>query len=123
MAKPPEPLAELIPAANLIVVAVVVAVLWVGPKPPPPPAAEELGRGATSVGYRSPAQKVRLKIEKTLLGKAKSVEIEVEKPEAGYLLDVGHRGPFFIDKDGKIIGRYGPDTHREEAILKALRGN
>lgn len=120
MAKPPEPLAELIPEASLIVFAIVVAVISVGPKPPPPPYAAELPKGATSVGYQSASQKVRLRIERVLKGHTAARELEVEKPVAPYLLEVGNKGPFFLDAQGKIIGRYGPDTHREDEILEAL---
>jgi len=120
MALPPEPLNELLPRSSLIVVAVVVAVLSVGSKPPAPEGAEKLEKGSTSVGQKAAAQKVRLKIERTLKGKATAAEIEVEKPVGAYLLDVGNKGPFFIDDKGVIIGRYGPDTHRAEDIVRAL---
>jgi hypothetical protein len=124
MALPPEPLRELIPLSTTIVVAVVTAILSIGTTPDPPPNAAKLPKGSTSVGRKAPEQWVRIKIERVLYGKApETEEIEVKKPEAGYTLHVGNQGPFFLDAEGTIIGRYGPDTHREAAIVQALKAS
>jgi hypothetical protein len=118
MALPPEPLRELLARATRIVVAKVVDVLETGPKPPAPEHAAKLPRGATGVGYVSARQKVRLAVERDLKGAGAS-DLVVEKPEAPYLLQSGDGGPFFLEGE-RIIGRYGPDTHRLAAIEKAL---
>src|SRR5437762_434167 len=97
MARPPEPLSDLIAEAKIIAIAEVVQVLALGPKPPPPPNARKLGKGASDVGYVASFQKVRLKIERCLLGQlAVGSTIDVEKPEAPYVLRQGDKGPFFI---------------------------
>ena len=118
MALPPEPLQELLLDATQVVVAEVAEILSTGPTPAAPSGAAKLGPGATSVGYRSAAQRVRLKISRVLKG-PKASELVVDKPEAAYLLAVGNHGPFFV-RGQSIIGRYGPDTHRLDAIERAL---
>src|SRR5215813_1914015 len=98
MARPPEPLSELIPAAKLICVAEVTAILSLGPKPPEPLNAKKLGKHAKDVGWEAASQKVRLKIERCLSGQGPTEgTIDVDKPVAPYTLRVGDKGPFFID--------------------------
>ena len=119
MALPPEPLQELLFDATAVVEAEVVEVLESGPEPQPPPHAKHLKPGATSVGYLSAAQKVRLKVKRALKGES-AAELVVDKPEAPYLLAPGHRGAFFLEGE-RILGRYGPDTHSVAAIERALK--
>jgi hypothetical protein len=116
MAKPPEPIEEVLPQATWVVEAEVAEVLSTGPKPPPPPNAKP---GATSVGYKSAAQQVKLKVTNVLRGEA-TKELVVQKPEAGYLLEAGNKGPFLIDAEKNILGRYGPDSWSLERVKQHL---
>ena len=77
MAKPPEPIEEVLPQATWVVEAEVAEVLSTGPKPPAPPNAKP---GATSVGYKSASQQVKLKVTNVLRGE-KTSELVVQKPE------------------------------------------
>src|SRR5262249_16417434 len=121
MAKPPEPLSELIPNSKLICVAEVIAILALGPKPPEPGNARKLGKHAKDAGWQAASQKVRLKIERCLSGQGPADGmIDVEKPVAPYTLRVGDKGPFFIDARNHILGRYGPDTRPLDQIEQAL---
>jgi hypothetical protein len=119
VAKPPEPIDEVIPRARWVVDAEVSEVIRNGPVPPK----KEAPAGATSVGHKSQAQTVKLKVNRVLLGEAGTSELVVEKPEAGYALRVGNHGPFILDESKTILGRYGPDSYswgKIETALKAL---
>lgn len=116
MAIPPEPIEDVLPGAVLVVDAEVTEVLSTGPATPKVHARP----GATSTGAKSPSQKVKLKVARVLHG-PKTKELVVEKPEAGYALRVGVRGPFLIDEANVILGRYGPDSYSFEKIEKALK--
>ena len=116
MAKPPELIEEVLPNAMWVVDAEVQEVLETGPQPPKP----EAPPGATSVGYKTASQKVKLKVKRVLKGDA-ITELVVEKPEAGYALRAGNHGPFLIDSHKAILGRYGPDSWSFERIEKALK--
>jgi hypothetical protein len=118
MAKPPEPLEEVLPNAVFVVDAEVIAVLTNGPLP----ARKAAPAGATSVGNNAQAQTVKLKINRVLRGKQVS-ELVVEKPEAGYALTAGNHGPFLIDDTNTILGRYGPDSYAFTKIEAALKKN
>lgn len=115
MAKPPEPIEEVLPNARWVVEAEVSEVLSTGPVPPRVQAAP----GATSTGQKSPSQQVKLKVTRVLRGEPVK-ELVVEKPEAGYSLRAGNHGPFLIDATRLILGRYGPDSYTFERIEKAL---
>lgn len=115
MAKPPEPIEEIISHARWVVDAEVVEVLALGPHP----AKVEAKPGATSTGQKTAAQTVRLKVNRVLFGQAEG-ELVVEKPEAQYALRPGNHGPFLIDGTKTILGRYGPDSYSFDAIEKAL---
>ena len=117
MAKPPEPIEDVIPRARWVVDAEVAEVLKNGPMPPK----KEAPAGATSVGHKSQAQTVKLKVKRVLFGDASLQELVVEKPEAGYALRAGNHGPFLIDESKTILGRYGPDSYSWEKIEKALK--
>jgi len=98
-ALPPEPLAEMLPAARLVVVATVA------------------GRQV------APRQQVTLTITRVLRGPALQ-SITVFKPAGGYALSAGNHGPFLLDgttHGATILGRYGPDTWRLQDIEAALR--
>ena len=115
MAKPPEPIEDVIPNAAWVVDAEVTEVLSTGPQPPKVDAKP----GATSTGQKTASQTVKLKIKRVLHGE-KIAEIVVEKPEAQYALKAGNHGPFLIDSTKTILGRYGPDSYSFERIEKAL---
>ena len=114
MAKPPEPIEDVIPSATWVVDAEVTEVISTGPQPPKVDAKP----GATSTGQKTASQTVKL-IKRVLHGE-KVAELVVEKPEAQYALKPGNHGPFLIDATKTILGRYGPDSYSFERIEKAL---
>lgn len=119
MAKPPEPIEDVIPQAVYIVDAEVAEVVSTGPAVKN----AQTKPGATSTGAKSASQKVKLKVKRVIKGGALN-ELLVEKPEAGYALKAGNHGPFLIDSSNTILGRYGPDSWsftRIEAALKATK--
>ncbi len=115
MAKPPEPIEDVIPKAAWVVDAEVTEVIRTGPQPPKVDAKP----GATSTGQKTASQTVKLKIKRVIHGE-KVAELVVEKPEAQYALKAGNHGPFLIDASKTILGRYGPDSYSFERIEKAL---
>lgn len=125
MAIPPEPIEEVLPQADAIVLADVTKVLRQDAFKAPPgvdPSMPDSGAVAS-------AQSVELSITRVLKGPREwkpGTKIVVEKPPAGYALREGNKGPFLVKlgKDGKghvIIGRYGPDTYRLDDIERALK--
>lgn len=116
MAIPPEPLSELLARASSIVVGEVVEVLATGKLPK---RAVKLKKSDVDVGIKTPSQKVRLRVSRTLKGMS-ATEVIVDKPESAYRLLVGDAGPFFVEA-GTIIGRYGPNTHPLAKIEAALK--
>ncbi|MBI5496835.1 MAG: hypothetical protein HY904_17610 [Deltaproteobacteria bacterium] len=108
MAKPPEPLAWVLPSAVLVVEADVV---------------EVVATETPSTPGKAPPQVVRLQVRRVLRGTAEGV-LEVRKPEGSYQLSAGNTGPFLVGagQPGEILGRYGPDTWRLADIEAALRG-
>ena len=116
MAKPPEPIEEVLPQAIYVLDAEVKEVVKVGP-PPPKVKAQP---GATSTGQKTASQTVKLSVKRVLKGESVK-ELTVEKPEAGYALTTGNHGPFLIDSSNTILGRYGPDSWSFERIEKALK--
>lgn len=115
MAKPPEPIEDVIPHAVWVVDAEVAEVIKTGPQPPKVSAAP----GATSTGQKTASQTVKLTVKRVLKGDQVK-ELIVEKPEAGYALRAGNHGPFLIDSTKTILGRYGPDSYSFDRIEKAL---
>ena len=116
MAKPPEPLQEVLPKAVWVVDAEVVEVLKQGPAPEK----KEARAGASDTGQKTASQTVKLKIKRVLHGE-KVAELVVEKPEAQYALKAGNHGPFLIDASKTILGRYGPDSWRQSHVEAALK--
>ena len=122
MAKPPEPLQEILPKASLIVEAEVSAVLSTGQAPPPvstPP-------GYTSAGHQVASQQVELQITRVIKGSLADAtkKLVVYKPVATYALRVGNKGPFLLQTQGddwQILGRYGPDSYALNVIEQALK--
>jgi hypothetical protein len=115
MAKPPEPLEDLLPQALWVVDAEVLEVLASGPTPP----RRDAPPGSTSVGNQAPTQRVKLSVKKVLRGEPVT-ELVVEKPAAGYALKAGDKGPFLVDGNKVILGRYGPDSWHPDRIAVAL---
>ena len=64
MAKPPEPIEDVIPQATWVVDAEVLEVLATGPQPPK----VEAKPGATSTGQKTASQSVKLKVTRVLHG-------------------------------------------------------
>ncbi len=117
MAKPPEPIEDVMPNAAWVVEAEVKEVISTGPTPPEPTNAKP---GATSVGYKSASQTVKLSITNVLKGE-KATELVVEKPAGSYSLRPGNKGPFLIDKSKTILGRYGPDSWHIDRVKGAMK--
>lgn len=117
MALPPEPIDELMPQAVWVVEAEVKEVLATGPTPPKP---ENARPGATSVGYQSASQTVKLAVSNVLRGEPVK-ELVVEKPRGAYSLRPGNKGPFLIDANKLILGRYGPDTWHLDRVKAATK--
>jgi hypothetical protein len=115
MAKPPEPIEDVLPGATWVVDAEVTEVVSTGPAP----AKVQAAPGATSTGQKSASQTVKLKVTRVLRG-TEVKELVVEKPEAGYSLRAGNHGPFLIDSTKMILGRYGPDSYSFDRLEKAL---
>lgn len=121
MAKPPEPLQEILPRASLIVEAEVSAVISTGEAPPPvatPP-------GYTSAGHQVASQQVELKVKRILKGELSddTKKLVVNKPLAAYALRKGNKGPFLLEAQGdswQIISRYGPDSYSLQVIEQAI---
>lgn len=119
MAKPPEPLEEMLPDAALVVVAKVARVVSTGKPLPPLPASEE---PKSDRGARSPEQTVELDVIKVLKGDLQGDgALTVTKPVAPYAVAEGTKGAWLIDKDGVVLGRYGPDSWRQSFVEAALR--
>ena len=116
MAKPPEPLREVLPKATWVFDAEVVEILKQGPTPEK----KEARAGASDTGQKTASQTVKLKIKRVLKGEAVK-EMIVEKPEAGYALRAGNHGPFLIDDSKMILGRYGPDSYAFSKLEEALK--
>ncbi len=116
MALPPEPLNEVLPKASWIVDAEVMEVIRTGPAPEK----KQARAGATSIGQKNASQTVKLKVTRVLKGDQVK-EMIVEKPEAGYALRAGNRGPFLIDDSKVILGRYGPDSYAFTKLEAALK--
>ncbi len=115
MAKPPEPLQEVLPKATWVVDAEVMEVLKQGPAPEK----KEARAGASDTGQKTASQTVKLKVNRVLKGEQVK-EMIVEKPEAGYALRAGNHGPFLIDDSKVILGRYGPDSYAFSNLEAAL---
>jgi len=116
MAKPPEPLQEILPSASIVVDAVVKEVVSTGPTPPSTGKPEEW----TSKGTQNPEQQIVLTVNRVLRGKA-DAELRVTKPVAGYMVKAGTKGAWLVDDKGVILGRYGPDTWALDKVEAALK--
>ena len=112
MAKPPEPIDEVLPGADAAVIAEVSRVVSQDP--------QQKASGdpnATSTPHPAARQVVELKVTKVLFGKV-GATVQVTKPAGAYALRAGNKGPFVIGKN-EILGRFGPDTWPESAVVQA----
>lgn len=120
MAKPPEPIEEVLPSAEAAIVAEVLRVVQQSPQQKYEPTLEK------DLPQTAAKQVVELKVTKVLFGAlaAAGKSIEVVKPEGAYALAAGHKGPFVLakGKDGvEILGRYGPDTWPEGLVAQTAK--
>ncbi|MBS1153020.1 MAG: hypothetical protein H6Q89_4718 [Myxococcaceae bacterium] len=117
MAIPPDPIEEVLPAAQGAVMAEVTRVVkqdadksgFVDPK-------------MTSAPTVAARQIVELKVSKVLFGEWKAgSSVQVVKPAGAYALRPGNKGPFLLTRVGdavEILGAYGPDTYPEPLITQ-----
>lgn len=78
---------------------------------------------ASGIGGARPRakQRVRVQVQRVLHGPiAAASDVELLKPESAYLLTSGMGGVFVVDGAGVILGRYGPRTWSEPAVVAAL---
>jgi hypothetical protein len=120
MAKPPEPIEEVLPAAEAAVIAEVTRVVQQSPQQSYPQSQE------TSLPTTAARQVVELKVSKVLFGSLATAGalVQAVKPEGAYALRAGNHGPFVLTKSDagvEILGRYGPDTWPEAAVQQAAR--
>ena len=105
MAIPPDPIDEVLPAAQGAVLADVTRVISSEPH---------------TEGVVASKQLVELKVSAVLFGPWKmGTTFEAVKPAGGYGLRAGNKGPFLLREVGgkvQILGDYGPDTYSEAAI-------
>jgi hypothetical protein len=117
MAKPPEPIDEVLPAAQSAVLATVTRIVEQSPQPALERSLE------TSRPTSAAKQVVELQVTKVLFGAVESgAKVQVIKPEGAYALREGNTGPFLLgntDAGVEILGRYGPDTWPEAAVKQA----
>jgi hypothetical protein len=117
VAKPPEPLEEMLPKATLVVLATVKRVVSTGA--PLPPLPEHEGH-KSDIGARSPEQTLELEVNSVLKGQHEGL-LTVKKPIAGYSVREGTTGAWLIDDSGTVLGRYGPDSWRAQHVQDALK--
>lgn len=118
MAKPPEPIEDVLPGAQAAVIAEVTRVLQQAPQQAYERSLE------TSLPTTAARQVVELKVTSVLFGAVGSVGqvFQAVKPEGAYALRAGNHGPFVLSqsKEGvEILGRYGPDTWPEAVVRQA----
>lgn len=121
MAKPPEPIDEVLPAADAAVLAQVLRVVTQDPQKPS--SADPM---ATSTPDKAARQVVELKVQKVLFGALakEGATLQVVKPEGDYALREGNHGPFVLKGEAgavEILGRYGPDTWPEGLVKQAAQ--
>jgi hypothetical protein len=128
MAIPPEPIEELLPRAQLVVVAEVTSIIAQGEQAPIPPS-DPKRKGGPQVPLAE--QVVALAVQDVLRGEGVTAgaELRALKPAADYDLSEGTQGPFLLaasdtgDPPFAILGRYGPDSYRRSVVEEALRAS
>jgi len=123
MAIPPEPIDEIFPLVEHIVIAEVKDILSQGVQTFIPEPEEE---DTVDIPRDLPEQMVRLEVKEVIFGTLPQSEksLKVLKPAGDYILRAGVEGPFLLQKeeDGSltILGRYGSDTYSLRAIKGAI---
>lgn len=123
MAIPPDPIDEVLPDVEAVVLGRILRVIS---RAPQAPLAMGPRPGVTDAPGALSSQEVELVIERVVLGTPGAVgqRLVLHKPEGDYLLAEGNHGPFLLRARGEgfeIVGRYGPDSYRLEVIEDALR--
>ncbi|MEW5737818.1 MAG: hypothetical protein AB1938_02770 [Myxococcota bacterium] len=121
MAKPPEPIDEVLPGADAAVLAEVTRVVQQDPQKP-----YTGDPMATSTPHPAARQVVELKVSKVLFGSLAKAggTVQAVKPEGAYALRAGNHGPFVLKSAGEkveILGRFGPDTWPEGLVSQAAK--
>jgi hypothetical protein len=123
MAIPPEPIDEMLPMADAVVIARVVQIVHRDQQAFVP----EVQLGVADTPRELPLQIVSLDIQEVLSGEIFRVGqiIEVLKPPGAYALRPDVTGPFLLmhregDPRPIIIGRYGPDSYSLHVIKAAI---
>jgi len=126
MAIPPEPIDEIFPTVDACVVGEVTAILHSWKQEPIP---VPKGKVGSDLPGTLAQQTVRLRVDSVLFGDLaqKGVDLDVTKPAGDYTLRPGHKGPFLMkkpsgtEKHAVIVGRYGPDSYRQDVIEAAAK--
>ena len=120
MAKPPEPIDEVLPGAAAAVIAEVSRVITQDPQAP-----STGDPMATSTPHPAARQVVELKVSKVLFGSVAKAgaTLQVIKPAGAYSLSPGNKGPFVLSgkSPAEILGRFGPDTWPEVLVVQAAK--
>ena len=117
MAKPPEPLTEVLLDAVLIVDAVVKEVVSTGaPLPAPDKPAEWSDRGT-----QHPQQVLVLEVARVLKGALDATTVQVTKPAGAYMVKAGTKGAWLLDDKRVVLGRYGPDSWALDRVEAAVK--
>jgi hypothetical protein len=127
MAIPPDPIDELMPKTAGCVVGEVTAILQTWKQAPLPQPKDN--KGWADLPGDLAQQTIRLRVDEVLYGAlgAKGTELEVTKPAGDYTLRPGAKGPFLLrapadkEKHPVIVGRYGPDSYRQDVIEAAAK--
>ena len=115
MAKPPLPLSEVLPHADIVLSGEVASV--VSTDADDDPASED-----------SPSQVLLLDVQRVLRGAvstAGSRGLIVKKPRAPWAARAGVKGTWLLARGGDggltVLGRYGPDSYRPDVVEQALK--
>ena len=127
MALPPDPIDEVLPQAQAVVVAEVDEILFRARQEDVPQSEDPY---MVDIPRDLPLQRVRLKISEVLDGSQVSggQAVEAVKPPGEYVLRAGVSGPFLLHwKEGEtqptILGMYGPDTYSLRVVKVALKAH
>lgn len=123
MALPPEPIDEVLPSAQVGVIAKVTKILHRDKQADIPNVTE----GEADLPRELPMQLIEMCIEEVLFGSAYSQgsTMQAKKPAGDYTLREGVGGGFLLTtaKDAsipEILGRYGPDTWSLKVLRAAI---
>lgn len=120
LARPPEPISNLLRFSDLIVEAEVMTIYVERADAPLLHVPDDW----VDVGRQYGSQVVGLHIFEVLKGVSPPGDLIVEKPIAQYLLATGMRGPFLLAHEHHswmVLGRYGPFYRTVEDVVAAIR--